>query len=388
MFKGKLLLLIILNFAAIAGLASKPIKVGAEQLELYMKYIHNKRVGIVMNHTAQINNRFLLDTLLEKGVNVLTVFAPEHGFRGDLDAGEHVDSYTDKESGIKVVSLYGKNLKPSKEAMANIDILLFDIQDVGVRFYTYLSTLNNVMESCGKYNIPLIILDRPNPNGAHIDGPVLDTAKYKSFVGMNPIPILHGMTLGELGTMINEEGWLPNRVRCALKVIPCANYSHKMEYKLPIKPSPNLPNMRSIFLYPSLCLFEGTIVSVGRGTDSQFQIYGYPTYPSLDFQFTPSSKEGAKRPPYLGVLCQGKDLRDISISNLMKVGLDLTYLIDAYSNYKNKGDFFNPFFEKLVGSDELRKQIEAGWTVRQIQKSWEVDLDRFKQLRSRYLLYK
>ncbi|NOY47465.1 MAG: DUF1343 domain-containing protein [Chlorobi bacterium] len=373
----------------------KNIVVGANQIEKYLPLLNGKKVGIVANQTSVIfkdkrrktedqSFTHLVDSLLSLNVDIKTVFAPEHGFRGTADAGEHVTDGIDTKTGLPIISLYGKNRKPSQEQLKDIDIMIFDIQDVGARFYTYISSLHYVMEACAELGIPLLILDRPNPNGHYIDGPVLEQ-EYKSFVGMHPIPIVHGMTIGEYAQMINGESWLTNGIQCKLTVIPIKNYTHKITYNMPIKPSPNLPNDKAINLYPSLCLFEGTTISVGRGTNTQFQIFGSPFLnPSIyTFQFTPQPNEGAKYPKYKGELCYGRDLRAMTDLNF----INLDWLIEAYNNTENKNAFFNTFFIKLVGTKKLQQQIEAGLNETEIKATWEAGLDVFKKIRSKYLIY-
>ncbi|MEP1033409.1 DUF1343 domain-containing protein [Ekhidna sp.] len=360
---------------------STQILTGADQTARYVSLIKGKRVGLTVNHSSQIADTHLTDTLLELGIDIAKVFTPEHGFTGTVSDGAKVE-YDSSQASYTLISLYGKNKKPTSEQLDNLDVMVFDIQDVGARFYTYISTMYYVMEACAKNNIPLIILDRPNPNGSYVDGPVLDTA-FSSFVGIAPIPLVHGMTIGELAQMFNGEGWLNDGVKCDLNVITIANWNHSKPYSVPIKPSPNLPNDLSISLYPSLCLFEGTIMSVGRGTEHAFQQIGHPEYPEAQHAFTPASREGAKWPPYEDLICYGRSW----------IGQEPTYvfslqpLIDAYQKM-DRGDFFNDYFKRLAGTDQLRKQIESGMTEDQIRESWENELDQFKQLRAKYLLYK
>ena len=379
------------------------IIVGANQTDAYLSYLKGKHIGIVANQTSVIFKKtddmfstnsknshndgyeHLVDSLLALKINIVNVFAPEHGFRGTADAGEHIKDGIDTKTGLPIVSLYGENKKPKPEQLKNIDIMIFDIQDVGTRFYTYISSLHYVMEACAEAHVPLIILDRPNPNGQYIDGPVLEM-ENKSFVGMHPIPVTHGMTIGEYAYMINGEKWLKNGVQCELKVIPIKNYAHKMVYSLPIKPSPNLPNDKSIKFYPSLCFFEGTNVSVGRGTDKQFQVFGSPylNKKKCDYSFTPQPNLGAKHPLHQGKVCYGMNLSHI---NTLK-GLDLSYLINAYQSTENKSEFFNPFFTKLAGSKKLQQQIETGLSETEIKASWQKDLKTFRVKRANYLIYK
>jgi uncharacterized protein YbbC (DUF1343 family) len=366
---------------------SHSIIVGAEQMELYLPLLKHKNIAVVGNQSSLVENTHLVDTLLSSGISVKIVLSPEHGFRGVADAGELIDNSRDQQTGLPIVSLYGNHKKPTPGDLEAIDYVLFDIQDVGVRFYTYISTLHYVMEACAENHIPLMILDRPNPNGFYVDGPVLDTA-LRSFVGMHPVPLLHGMTIAEYALMINGEHWLAHGVECQLQVVPCINYTHQKLYQLPIKPSPNLPNMRAIWLYPSLALFEGTEVSVGRGTDFPFQAYGHPNLKKTTFQFTPVSKPGAKNPKLENMVCKGFDLRFIPESELVNgTPFTLQYLIASYSDLKKKGVFFNAFFAKLAGTYELQKQIELGMDETAIRKTWENDLETFKAIRHNYLLY-
>ena len=365
------------------------IIVGANQTDQYLKLLKGKRVGVVGNQSSVIFKdgayTHLVDSLIGLKVDVKKVFSPEHGFRGTADAGEKIKDGIDTKTGVPIISLYGDNKKPKPEQLKGLDILVFDIQDVGVRFYTYISTLHYVMEACAEANIPLLILDRPNPNGHYVDGPILEKA-YTSFVGMHPIPIAHGMTIGEYAQMINGEKWLKNNVQCQLAVISMKNYNHQMAYSLPIKPSPNLPNDQSIALYPSLCFFEGTNVSVGRGTNKQFQVFGSPDLDKnyFKFSFTPQPNEGAKTPPQEGKLCYGRDLSQLDV----KPGLNLEYLIEAYSNTANKSKFFNSFFVKLAGTAKLQEQIEKGLSEKDIKATWSKGLEDFKQVRTKYILYK
>lgn len=368
---------------------SSPIP-AAELTEEYVVSLEGKTIAIVANQTSMIGSVHLVDSLLSLGVNVKNVFAPEHGFRGNADAGEKVKDGKDKKSGLPIISLYGKNLKPSTEMFEGIDLILFDIQDVGARFYTYISTMTYMMEACAEQDVPMMILDRPNPNGHYIDGPVLDP-KFKSFVGMHPIPVVHGLTMGEYAQMVNGEGWLKDSIQCDLTVIEMNHYNHNSIYELPVKPSPNLPNMKSIYLYPSLCFFEGTVVSAGRGTDKPFQIFGYPKMPNATFEFTPRSIKGAaSNPKFKGKKCVGVDLSVGSDSSLRAISkLDLSWLINAFKDYSSSTkEFFDPkFFDLLAGSDKLRKQIESGKTVKEIEATWKDDLDQFKTVRQKYLLY-
>lgn len=348
-----------------------------------IKELKGKKIAVVANQTSVLkNNQHLVDYLVENKIEIQFIFAPEHGFRGDADAGETVNDGKDSKTNIPIISLYGKNKKPTQEMLQGLDFVVFDIQDVGVRFYTYISTLHYVMEACASYNIPLIILDRPNPNIHIIDGPVLEK-QHTSFVGMHPIPVLHGMTIAEYALMINGENWLGENLKCELIVKLCKNYNRKKSYSLPVKPSPNLPNDLSINLYASLCFFEGTNVSVGRGTETQFQIYGSPFLPKKGFQFTPKPNLGAKDPLYKNQICWGENLT--KNKNLNQ--LNLSWLIKAYQNTLNKKDFFNPFFTKLAGTKILQSQIQNGVSEKEIRKSWQKNLDIFKNNRKKYLIY-
>jgi uncharacterized protein YbbC (DUF1343 family) len=364
------------------------IKTGADQYKQYLKLIKGKKVGIVTNQSSIVNleseNKtiHLIDFLLQKNISIQTIFAPEHDFRGTADAGEKVVDGKDSKTGLPIVSLYGDNKKIKPKQFKNIDLMIFDLQDVGVRFYTYISSLHYVMESCAENNIPLLILDRPNPNGNIVDGPVLET-NLSSFVGMHPVPILYGMTIGEYGLMINGEKWLKDGIKCNLTVIPCAFYNHKMTYSLPIRPSPNLPNDKAINLYASLCLFEGTNVSVGRGTEKQFQVYGSPFLDEKSFQFVPKPNLGAKNPLYNGIVCYGKDL---SAQRNVK-HFELKWLKKAYAKTTDKTAFFNEFFTKLAGTTMLQFQIETGTSIKKIRQSWQKELLAFKLKREKYLLY-
>ena len=365
----------------------KAIVLGAARFKEYLPLLKGKKVGMIVNQTSVINEQHLVDILLEKKVNISKIFAPEHGFRGVADAGELVENGKDIKTGLPIISLYGSNKKPSPEMIQDLDVLVFDIQDVGVRFYTYISTMHYIMEAAAENNKAVIILDRPNPNGHYVDGPVLQEEK-KSFVGMHPIPIVHGLTVGELANMINGERWLEGGLACKLTVIKCLNYDHNTYYVPPIKPSPNLPNIRSIYLYPSLCLFEGTAVSVGRGTPTPFQIYGHPLYKKGKYQFTPEPTEGAKNPRYNGEVCHGFSLLEESIEDLRQAKkIRLEYIIEFGNCFPDKDNFFNDFFSKLAGNDMLQQQLAQSTSIVNIQKSWEKDLNAYKSLRKKYLLY-
>ncbi len=386
----KLPLLLLLLFAqacfAQANYVDGGVTVGAERMDKYLPMLKGRRVGIVTNSTGLVGRTHLVDTLLSCGTNIALVWAPEHGFRGNLGAGEHVGDETDAKTGIRIASLHGNSKKPKMEDLKQCDIIVFDIQDVGLRYYTYLSTLHYVMETCAGNGVPLVVLDRPNPNGMYIDGPILDTVRYRSFVGMHPIPIVHGMTLGELARMINGEKWLKGGVKCDLVVVGCENYTHATRYKLPVRPSPNLPNMRAIYLYPSLCFFEATPVSIGRGTDFPFQVYGNPGLAG-DFTFTPLPNAGAPTPPQSGKLCRGRDMRtEPDNETIIARGVDLTYLIDCYRQIGNT-KFLTPFFENLMGVPYVREMIEHGRTAGEIKARWAGDVEKFRIRRQPYLLY-
>ena len=379
----------------------KEIVLGASQVEEYLPLLKNKKIGIVANQTSvlylknenldknsiqkKIEIRLhLVDYLYNKKINIQHVFAPEHGFRGKADAGELIKDGVDSKTGLSIISLYGKNKKPSIQQLKGIEIMIFDIQDVGARFYTYISTLHYIMEACAELNIPLLILDRPNPNGHYIDGPILEK-QHKSFVGMHPVPVIHGMTIGEYAQMINGEGWLENGVKCHLTIIKLKNYTHQTEYSLPIRPSPNLPNDGAINLYPSLCFFEGTPLSAGRGTEMQFQIFGTPKLPEefYPFTFTPQANEGAKYPKFKNEVCHGKDLRKHKKLNK----LNLEWLIEAYSSTEKKEEFFSPFFTKLAGTTKLQAQLEEKVSEADIKASWQEGLEKFKIVRKKYIIY-
>lgn len=384
--KQLLLFLLLITGSYIYG---QEIITGAERTTDYLPLIENKRVGIVGNQTSVIGKQHLVDTLKNLGINIVKVFSPEHGFRGNADAGEKIVSGKDVKTGIEIASLYGKSKKPSKAQLDNIDILLFDIQDVGARFYTYISTMHYVMEACAEQNIPLVVLDRPNPNGHVVDGPVLDT-NFKSFIGLHPVPILHGMTIGEYAQMINGEAWLANGAQCKLTVIACKNYNRNKNYVLPIAPSPNLPNQSSVYLYPSLCLFEGTVISVGRGTDMPFQQYGHPDLDSTGYQFKPKPSYGSKKPKLNGEICNGFNLRDYGFQQMKTDGkLHLTWLINAYNQLHNKTNFFSrsQFFNLLAGNATLQNQIKQNKSEEEIRASWQPKLEVFKKTRKQYLIY-
>ncbi len=382
-FKNTFFLFLICNYVCFA---QDEIKTGAENISEYISLIKNKNIGIVANNASIIfngkENVHLVDSLISLGVNIKKIFAPEHGFKGTQDAGEKINDQIEKKTKIEIISLYGKNKKPKSSDLKNIEILIFDLQDVGVRFFTYISTLHYVMEACAENNITLIILDRPNPNSHYIDGPVLNLIN-RSFVGMHEVPIVYGMTIGEYAKMINGEGWLDNSINCKIKVIPLKNYRHELNYILPLRPSPNLPNEKAIELYPSLCLLEPTKVSVGRGTEMQFQVYGNPKFPKSKFKFIPRPNFGAKKPKHNGVLCYGEDLRKIKKSNK----INLKWLIDSYKKYPDKKNFFLEGFDRISGDSSLKKQIIAGLNEKKIRKTWNEKLEKFKIIRNKYLIY-
>lgn len=410
---SKLVILLIFVFGWTGVLAQKNSKTegriipGAERLQVYLPLIKGKRLGIFANPTSTVGNTHLVDTLRKAGIEIKVIFGPEHGFRGTADAGEKVGNYTDEKTGIPVVSLYGSKRKPSAEDVKDVDVLVFDIQDVGVRFYTYISSLEHFMEAAIELNKPLIVLDRPNPNGHYVDGPVLDK-KFRSFIGMQPVPVVYGMTIGEYARMILGEKWLSAGSMALLKnnpsskfkltVVNCANYTHKSQYVLPVRPSPNLPNIQSIYLYPSTCFFEGTVLSEGRGTDKPFQVFGHPSLPDTLYSFTPNPNEGAKNSKLYGQRCYGWDLSG-SIEEVRKKvdnKLQLKWLIEAYTLFPEKDKFFilpksgkmeESFFNKLAGNNELWQQIRDGKSEATIRKSWEPALGAFKKIRRKYLLY-
>ncbi|HSV87590.1 MAG TPA: DUF1343 domain-containing protein [Bacteroidales bacterium] len=361
----------------------------AERTYIYFPLLKGKRIALVGNHTSLIRDIHLVDSLQNAGFQVDKVFSPEHGFRGTAPDGAKVASGFDERSGVMVISLYGTRRRPTQDELAGIDVILVDMQDVGARFYTYISTMTLVMQEAARAGTPVLVLDRPNPIGHFVDGPMLDLA-FSSFVGMHPVPVVHGMTIGEFALMINGEGWLGGELEANLKVIPVANYSRTDFYQLPVPPSPNLPNMRAIYLYPSLCFFEGTAISVGRGTEFPFQVFGSPGLPQdkFSFTFTPQSVPASINPPLLSQTCFGRDLRTIPLRYLQaKRQLDLSYLLDAYRNFPYKDRFFNNFFDRLAGSNILRNQIKAGLNENQIRQSWQPGLEAFKKIRAKYLIY-
>lgn len=367
---------------------AKRVITGDERTELYFHLLEGKRIALYSNHTGLANGKHIVDILKENKFDVTTILSPEHGFRGTADAGERVGDSVDEKTNIPIISMYkfGREGIDSTTA-ARFDILVVDIQDVGLRFYTYYITMWRLMDSCAKYGKLVIVLDRPNPNGFYVDGPILDM-KYRSGVGWLPIPIVHGMTLGELALMINGEGWLTDKRKCELTVIPCKNYKHSTLYELPIPPSPNLPNIKSIYLYPSTCFFEGTVMSLGRGTSLPFQVYGHPDYKGSNYSFTPQSISGAKNPPLLGKKCYGVDLSGTDDKYIRKQGIDLSYVIDAYKNLNIGSKFFTSFFDLLAGCSYVREMIEQGCDADEIKARWQDDVTKFKKQRSPYLIYK
>jgi uncharacterized protein YbbC (DUF1343 family) len=377
----------VLSYTEESGTLKEVIRTGADQTELYLPLLLGKKVGLVVNPTSVIGKNHLVDTLLKRGINIVKVFGPEHGFRGEADAGEKVKSDVDAKTKLPTISLYGKNKKPSQEQLADLEVVVFDIQDVGCRFYTYISTLTYVMEACAEYGKELLVLDRPNPNGNFVDGPILEE-KYKSFVGLHPVPIVHGCTIGEYAQMVKGEKWIAKAEQLKLKVIKVKGWNHTLPYMLPVKPSPNLPNMQAIWLYPSLCLFEGTMVSVGRGTDKPFQLIGYPKMPEGNYTFTPQSLPGAKSPPYKDTLCNGFLLAEFSENYIRDLRqLYLFWIVETYKLCPQKEKFFNSYFETLVGTAQLRKQIREGKTDQEIHQTWQQGLASYKTKRKKYLLY-
>ncbi len=373
-------------FCFLAG-KSQEVIVGAACTDEYVSLLKGKKIALLSNHTGMVGDKHTLDIMLEEGLNVTTIFSPEHGFRGTADAGEKVGSSVDPVTGIPIASLYdGKTRMPSQKVMDNIDIIVTDIQDVGLRFYTYYCTMTDLMNAAIVYKKDFMVLDRPNPNGMYVDGPILDM-KYESGVGRLPIPVVHGLTLGEIALMANGEGWLKDGKKVNLKVIKCRNYTHATRYNLPVPPSPNLKTMHAIYLYPSTCYFEATPVSLGRGTDYPFEVYGHPDMAGYSFSFVPQSVKGAKNPPQLGNLCHGRDLRGISDEKIIEAGLNLEYVIDAYNHLGLGEKFFTSFFEKLIGRGDIRQMIMDGKSAAEIKATWADDVERFKVQRKPYLLY-
>ena len=362
------------------------ISPGAESSKVYLPRLKNKKVGVVAHQASLLfnksNNQHLVDFLKENDIEIEKIFAPEHGFRGKADNGEKIGDYYDNETGVPIISLYGKNKKPSKENLKNLDIVIFDLQDVGVRFYTYISTLHYVMEACAEMKIPVIVLDRPNPNLHYIDGPVLEE-EYSSFIGMHPVPIVYGMTIGEYALMINGEGWLKNDLVAELEIIPIKNYTRKSVYDLPKRPSPNLPNSQSIALYPSLCLLEQTVISIGRGTEKQFQIFGHPKLKINNYTFKPLPNFGSKNPKHNGIVCYGKNLSKVPKPKK----IELKWIIEAYKYFPNQSGFFLKGFNLIAGNEKLKQQLISFSGENKIRKSWEPELELFKKIRKKYLIY-
>ena len=380
-----IIILSLFSFSCQATEQSEKIKVGAEQTEEYLPALKGQRVAVLANHTAMVGEQHLVDMLISKGVKLVGIFSPEHGFRGGADAGEHVKNSVDEKTGVPIWSLYdGNSKRPSDEKMQAFDILLVDMQDVGLRFYTYYISMLRMIDACADFSRKVIVLDRPNPNGMYVDGPLLDMAKYKSGVGALPIPVVHGLTMGEIAMMTQGEGWSR---KCDVKVVKCSGYTHQTRYTLPIAPSPNLPNQHSIYLYPSTCLFEGTVCSLGRGTDAPFQIYGHPDYEGGEFEFTPRSVAGAKNPPLKDQKCHGVDLRGLDDEQIIASGFNLEYVIDAYRNLDMGEKFFTRMFLLLTGVDYIKQMIIEGKSADEIRKVWQKDVEEFKLLRRGYLLY-
>jgi len=380
--KDRFCILIIFFLFISVKVVAQQIIVGAERTELYEDQLKGKRIGMLVNQTSRVFNSHLVDYLISKEMDVVKIFSPEHGFRGEEDAGKHIEDARDEKTGIPIISLYGDNRKPAPEQMQGVDVIIFDIQDVGVRFYTYISTMHYMMEACAENEVEMLILDRPNPNGDYVDGPVLRPAQ-KSFVGMDPIPIVHGMTVGEMAKMINGEKWLEGGKTCRLEVITVENYQHSTHYSLPVKPSPNLPNDLAVRLYPSLCLFEGTMMSLGRGTEFPFQVVGYPDESFGRFEFTPQETPGATNPKYKGQKCYGRDFRELQEAPKFTI----RYVIEFYNKSGQDENFFTSYFNQLAGNDELIEQIKAGLSEEEIRISWIEDLNKYKNMRKKYLLY-
>jgi uncharacterized protein YbbC (DUF1343 family) len=387
-FFGSLFLLLLLFPIGAFSKGEREAIPGAYQIDSYKSLLAGKSVAVVANQTSMVEQTHLVDTLLSAGVNIKLIFAPEHGFRNMADAGEQISDGKDIRTGVPITSLYGKHLKPTPDDLKGIDVVIFDIQDVGTRFYTYISTLHYVVEACAENKVKCLVLDRPNPNGFYFDGNIADTA-YRSFVGMDPVPVVHGMTVGEYALMLNGEGWLKGGVKCDLQVIKCRNYDHSTFYTLPVKPSPNLPNQNSVYLYPSICFFEGTNLSLGRGTAYPFQVFGSPEMSDRGFSFTPESVPGAKDPPLKGKKCYGTDLRDALSRKIVPVPmLKLEWIISAYRDFPDKDKFFTSYFDVLACGPVLREQIIKGMSAEQIRESWQDGLKKFSVIRDKYLLYK
>lgn len=369
---------------AVYAEAEPQLRVGAERVEEYVEALRGERVAVLANHTSMVGERHLVDMLCEEGIDLRGIFAPEHGFRGGADAGEHVASSVDEKTGVPIWSLYdGNTHRPSDAIMRQFDVLVVDMQDVGLRFYTYYISMLRMMEACADYGVDVVVLDRPNPNGMYVAGPILDM-KYKSGVGALPIPVVHGLTMGEIALMAIGEGWVKE---CTLQIVKCEGYTHQTRYDLPIAPSPNLPSQHAIYLYPSTCLFEGTICSLGRGTDMPFEVYGHPDYRGSEFSFTPRSRAGAKNPPLKDTKCWGVDLRGVDDEQIIQRGFNLEYVIDAYNKVGQGEKFFNRMFELLVGVDYVREMIMAGKSAEEIESMWQAEIEEYSELRRRYLLY-
>ncbi len=384
----KVFTLIIISIFFNANLTKAQLKTGAENIIDNLSLLENKKVAVVANNTSMINKTHLIDSLISLKINIVKIFSPEHGFKGNFSAGAKVEGEKFNDNKIPLISLYGNNRKPTKKQLKGVDLVVFDIQDVGVRFYTYISTMTYVMEACAENNIPIIVLDRPNPNGFYVDGPVLEK-KYSSFIGLHSVPVVYGMTIGEYALMVNEERWMKNEIKCNLKIVKLSNYNRNKIYNLSVHPSPNLQTTEAILLYPSLCFFEGTNVSIGRGTEHPFEIIGSPEFSKGSYSFIPKSIKGvADNPKYLGKKCNGYYLKEFANNYLRSYyHLYLFWLKGFYDDSKNKSEFFTSYFDKLAGSDKLRKQIIAGKTIEEIQKSWEEDLLEFLKIREKYLLY-
>ena len=386
----KIIIFLMMTFALTASCSTeetREIVTGAERVSEYMPLLAGKRVGIVANQTTIVGEVHLIDSLVRLGVNLQVIFAPEHGFRDMADAGAGITEGIDPATGIEVVSLYSNRFKPLPEHLEGIDVVIFDIQDVGARFYTYISTMHYVMEACAENGVGFIVFDRPNPNGFYVDGPMREP-EFETFVGKHPVPVVHGMTVGEYASMVNGEGWLTGGIKCDLQVIECLNYTHATHYELPVKPSPNLPNHTAVLLYPSICFFEGTNISLGRGTAFPFQAYGSPELPDRGFSFVPVPTDGASNPMHLGVTCYGRDLRNAIQEGLVPSGkLDLSWVIEAYNDFPDKSRFFRNYFNTLAGTNELREQIIAGMSAEEIRETWQPDIEVFRVLRAKYLIY-
>ncbi len=369
------------------GSINHPVIPGAWRTAVYFPLLKDKKVGVVANQTSMIKEVHLVDSLISAGIKVVKVFTPEHGFRGNAEAGATIKNDWDSKTGLPLISLYGAKKKPAAEDLAGIDMVILDLQDVGARFYTYISTMSYMMEACAENSIPLMVLDRPNPNGFYVDGPVLKP-EYSSFIGMHPVALVHGMTMAEYARMVNSEKWLKNKLECKLQWVECEGYTHKTRYNLPVRPSPNLPDMASVYLYPSLCLFEGTPISVGRGTTVPFTVIGHPDFKGGNYSFTPVPIKGvSENPPHKGVECHGYNLKENAVEIWKEGGLRLEWLIEMYKALGSKPGFFTGSFDKLAGSDELRIQIQSGMSEQKIRESWEQGLKEFKKMRRKYLLY-